>query len=295
MGRTRSGLGALLVAVLIGISAANNQFVQPLAFLAIALAAIWALLECQDRLAKGHNRRVSLFWCLGIGVAFGVFAGWLVWLTWPPLPVVTLAKTEGPPPQTKAVPTVQPPKTDPVPEKPKEPNVAQQKKTSQSSSGPNSPNINQQSTGPNSPNILTLGPNSPVVINPPRPQWLLSEEVGNSLVAVLKTLPILDPGQADMVMANMGDPESGRLAEQFAAVFQSAGWPNIRGISQGMGSGVFEGLAINVHSEDSVPPHVEAIAKVLISAGFVSKPMAVGIVLGIPKGMFQVRVGARPR
>ena len=80
--------------------------------------------------------------------------------------------------------------------------------------------ISQRSEGANSPNVVTTGPNSPVVINPRRGWEPLTASEEDALVEALAPFS----GQPIRVVEMNPDASSSMLARQLSVVFNRSGW-----------------------------------------------------------------------
>ncbi len=164
------------------------------------------------------------------------------------------------------------------------------------------PNITQRSEGPNSPNVVTLGSNSPVTIVQGLPPWILSSVQQQAIAAAVRPYLSLWDGKFDVIVCNIGDPESIRMAEAFVAAFRAGGWQlPYGGYGQAMSMPAPVGISMNVPGvlgTDQPTPELqrflEDLANVLRRTGVIAEPLGVGMTPQMPAGRFEIRIGRRP-
>jgi proteasome accessory factor A len=84
--------------------------------------------------------------------------------------------------------------------------------------------IRQRSEGPNSLNVVTFGPHSPVTITQGPQPWTLNSAQRHAVSAAVRPYSHLWDGQFDVIVCNIDDAESIRMAEAFVAAFRDGGW-----------------------------------------------------------------------
>ncbi|MFH1185446.1 MAG: hypothetical protein V1755_10475 [Chloroflexota bacterium] len=153
------------------------------------------------------------------------------------------------------------------------------------------PIIQQHSEAPNSPNVVTLGPNSPVMINPAPPTWGLDARFLELLSRRIAHYPQIQQ-ERDMINSVMGDPDSTRFAAGLVTAFRQAGWTMTgSGFSQSVFSSPIEGVLMKVKQLDPMPPVLVEVINTLREAG-IQPHGVIDDTLG--PGEFEIVVGSRP-
>jgi hypothetical protein len=145
--------------------------------------------------------------------------------------------------------------------------------------------IKQHSEGPNSPNIVTFGHNSPVTINQRLPAWTLNSVQQQAVSNVVRSHRSPWDGKFDVIVCNLGDAESIRMAEAFVAAFRAGGWQLPHGgYGQAISTPTPVGVSVSIpgvigvnEAPPELMPFLRELSGVLRATGVITDLLDVGI------------------